>query len=217
METFVLNQNGTILNSYISQIRDKKIQLDSWRFRRNLERIGEIFAYEISKTLEYSELEIKTPLGIAFENIPSNKIVLATILRAGLPFHQGFLSMFDDAENCFVSAYRKYDDDGDFDIHIEYISAPEIEGKTLILCDPMLASGSSIVLAYQALMKIGKPKHVHLATIIASQDGIDYLENNVFDDDVTLWCGAVDDELNAKSFIVPGIGDVGDLAFGKKL
>ncbi len=217
METFVLNQNGTILNSYISQIRDKKIQLDSWRFRRNLERIGEIFAYEISKTLEYSELEIKTPLGIAFENIPSNKIVLATILRAGLPFHQGFLSMFDDAENCFVSAYRKYDEDGDFDIHIEYISAPEIEGKTLILCDPMLASGSSIVLAYQALMKIGKPKHVHLATIIASQDGIDYLENNVFDDDVTLWCGAVDDELNAKSFIVPGIGDVGDLAFGKKL
>lgn len=217
MDTIILNQKETLMNSFLAEIRDKHIQTDSMRFRRNLERIGELFAYEISKTLDYSNLSVKTPLGIASMSVPDNKLVLATILRAGLPFHQGFLNMFDKAENCFVSAYRKYNEDGDFDIHIEYVSAPEITGKTIILSDPMLASGGSMALAYKALLKIGRPKHVHLATIVACQDGVDYLEQNIFDENVTLWCGAVDEELNAKSYIVPGLGDVGDLAFGKKL
>ncbi len=217
METIILNESKSVLSSFIVQLRDRQIQTDSMRFRRNLERIGEYFAIEISKTLNYKELDVKTPLGVATENVYSDKLVLTTILRAGIPFHQGFLSIFDDAENGFISAYRKYNEDGDFDIHLEYVSMPELSGKVVVLCDPMLASGSSMVLAYKALKRLGNPKQVHLATIIASQDGVDYVENNIYDDEVTLWIGALDDELNAKSFIVPGLGDVGDLAFGKKM
>ena len=217
METIILNESKSVLSSFIIQLRDRQIQTDSMRFRRNLERIGEYFAIEISKTLNYKELDVKTPLGVATESVCSDKLVLTTILRAGIPFHQGFLSIFDDAENGFISAYRKYNEDGDFDIHLEYVSMPELSGKVVVLCDPMLASGSSMVLAYKALKRLGNPKQVHLATIIASQDGIDYVENNIYDDEVTLWIGALDDELNAKSFIVPGLGDVGDLAFGKKM
>ena len=216
METIVLNSKATVLNSFLAEIRDKQIQTDPMRFRQNLIRLGEIFAYEISRRLHYAEKSILTPLGVAIEKLPQDQLVLAAVLRAGLPFHEGFLSIFDRAENCFISAYRKYSAGGDFDIHIEYVSSPEIDGKTVILCDPMLASGNSMVLSYQALLKIGTPKHVHIASIIASQDGVDYIEKNIHSTHVTLWCGAVDEELNAKSYIVPGLGDVGDLAYGKK-
>lgn len=216
METIVLNSKATLLNSFLAEIRDKQIQTDPMRFRQNLTRMGEIFAYEISRRLHYAEKSIYTPLGIAIEKLPQDKIVLAAVLRAGLPFHEGFLNMFDLAESCFISAYRKYTSDGDFDIHIEYVSSPDIDNKIVILCDPMLASGNSMLLSYQALQKLGKPKHVHLATIIASQDGVEFIENNIHSTHVTLWCGAVDEELNAKSYIVPGLGDVGDLAYGKK-
>ena len=217
MDRVILNSNRTLLNRLIAQLRDKSIQNDSMRFRRNLERIGELMAYEISKTFEYKPTEIKTPLGIATEDLHHEKLVLVTILRAGIPFHQGFLAMLDDAENGFISAYRKYDEDGNFDVHLEYASLPDITNKVVILCDTMLASGNSFVLAYQALKKFGTPKHVHMATVIASQDGLDYLDNMIYDDNVTLWIGALDEELNAKSYIVPGLGDAGDLAYGKKL
>jgi uracil phosphoribosyltransferase len=187
------------------------------RFRRNLERMGEIMAYEISKTLPYAEVEVKTPLGIAKELLPKEKVVVASILRAGLPLHQGILNYFDRADNAFVSAYRKYTEDGDFDIHIEYISAPSLDGRIVILSDPMLASGNSMELAYKALQQKGKPDHVHLVALIASKVGIEFVENALEGEPVTLWVGAVDDELNAKSYIVPGLGDAGDLAYGTKL
>lgn len=217
MEIIQINHPPTLLNQYIAELRDSTIQQDPLRFRRNLERIGEIFAYEISKRLTFKEQEIKTPLGVATEFLPQEKLVIASILRAGVPLHNGILNFFDRAENAFVSAYRKHTDDGDFEIQIEYISAPDLTNKTLILVDPMLASGSSMELAYQALKAKGEPLHIHIVSIVASQAGVDYVKNMLEGEPVTLWLGVVDEELNAKSYIVPGLGDAGDLAYGAKL
>jgi uracil phosphoribosyltransferase len=217
MEIKQINQPVSILSSFIAEMRDVEVQTDPLRFRRNLERIGEIFAYEISKTLTYQPKEITTPLGKATEWYPQEKLVVTSILRAGVPLHNGILNYFDRAENGFVSAFRKYTVNGEFDIHIEYISAPDLTGKTVIMADPMLATGSSLELAYKAIMANGKPKHVHLVSIIASQAGVDYISSILEEEPVTLWVAAVDDELNSKSYIVPGIGDAGDLAYGPKL
>ena len=193
-----------------------EIQKDSMRFRRNMERIGEIMAYEISKTLNYKADKVKTPLGIKETTKIEEKLVVSTILRAGLPFHNGFLSYFDNAENAFVSAYRKYKDALKFDIFIEYIASPKLDGKTLIITDPMLATGGSMELAIGALQTKGKARKVIIATIIASQPAIDYMQTH-FGDDITLWTADIDPELNEHSYIVPGLGDAGDLAFGEKL
>ncbi|TCO08284.1 uracil phosphoribosyltransferase [Natronoflexus pectinivorans] len=217
MEIKHINHPPTILNRYIAELRDIHIQKDPLRFRRNLERIGEIFAYEISKTFTFKEQEVKTPLGVATEYLHEEEIVLASILRAGIPMHNGLLNYFDRAENAFISAYRKYTEDGEFDIHIEYISAPDLNNKVLILTDPMLATGSSVELSYKALQKNGKPSHIHIVSIIASQAGVDYVRNMLAGEPVTLWLGVVDEELNAKSYIIPGLGDAGDLAYGSKL
>lgn len=214
----ILNQQNTILNKFIAEMRDKNIQTDSMRFRRNLERIGEITAYEISRTLDYVPQTVETPLGEAALMSIGDQVVIATILRAGLPFHQGFLNYFDDARNAFVSAYRKYGKDGKFKIKVEYISCGSLEGKVLILADPMLATGSSLVLAYQALCEHGgMPKHTHIAAVIASEEGLDYVKKHLPEKSTTIWCGAVDEELTSKAYIVPGIGDAGDLAYGEKL
>jgi uracil phosphoribosyltransferase len=211
-----LGENNSILSQFIAEIRDENTQRDRLRFRRNLERIGEIFAYEISKQLNYKEAEIQTPLGIACMNLPDNSPVLATIMRAGLPFQQGFLNYFDNAGNAFISAYRKYNQDGTFDIKFEHLSSPDLNGKILILTDPMLASGSSIVLAYKALLSKGIPAHTHIVSIIASREGIAYLKRHLPSKKITVWVGAIDDELTVKGYIVPGLGDAGDLAFGGK-
>nr|WP_321406146.1 uracil phosphoribosyltransferase [uncultured Carboxylicivirga sp.] len=217
MQTKIFNQEQSIFNRFIAEIRDTSIQNDPMRFRRNIERMGEIMAYEVSKDLSYTDKSVTTPLGIAIEKVPSEEVVIASILRAGLPLHQGVLNYFDRSENAFVSAYRKYNEKGDFDIHIEYISSPSLDGKTVLLCDPMLATGTSIELAYKALLHRGKPKHVHIVSLIASQAGVQYVENMFKDEPATLWLGAVDEELNAKSYIVPGLGDAGDLAYGSKI
>ena len=214
----ILNQENTLLNKFIAEIRDKQIQKDSMRFRRNLERIGEVTAYEISKRLNYSMKVVETPLGEAEVQMISDKIVVATILRAGLPFHQGFLNYFDDAQNAFVSAYRKNHKDNSFEVKVEYISCGNLEGKTLILVDPMLATGSSLVLAYEALCERGgQPAHTHIAAVIASEQGVDYAMKHLPQNSTTIWCAAVDAELTSHSYIVPGIGDAGDLAYGEKL
>lgn len=217
MEVKQINQPVSILSSFIAEMRDVTIQQDPLRFRHNLERIGEIFAYEISKTLTYEPKDIKTPLGQATELLPREQLVVTSILRAGVPLHNGILNFFDRAENGFVSAFRKYTEDGEFDIHIEYISTPDLTGKTVILADPMLATGSSLELAYKAILASGRPEHVHIVSILASQAGLEYIKNMLGDEPVTLWLAAVDDELNAKSYIVPGLGDAGDLAYGPKL
>jgi len=217
MDIHIFNKKNSLFNQFIAEIRDKEIQTDPLRFRRNLERMGEILAYEISKELEYESIDIQTPLGVSHEFVYSENVVIATILRAGLPLHQGVLNYFDSAENCFVSAYRKYNEKGDFDIHIEYISSPSLEGKTVILTDPMLASGASMELAYKAILTKGKPKHVHIASIIGSEEGIEYVKKHMDKENITLWIGAVDKELNDKKYIIPGLGDAGDLAFGSKL
>jgi uracil phosphoribosyltransferase len=206
----------SILNTFISELRDIRIQNDALRFRRNLERIGEVMALEISRGLDFEVKTIKTPLGIIDTALMANHLVVATILRAGLPMHQGFLNYFDGAENAFVSAYRKYTDKAHFDIHVEYISSPELTGKTLILIDPMLATGSSFELAYQALLTKGKPSKTIMACAIASREGVENLSNNPALAHIDLWCSAIDPELNHKSYIVPGLGDAGDLAFGIK-
>lgn len=212
-----LSDNNSVLNHYLKEIRSIEIQNDPLRFRRNMERIGEIMAYEISKTLSYINEDVKTPLGIAPVNVIENKIVISTILRAGLPFHQGFLSYFDRAENAFVSAYRKYKDALKFDIFVEYIASPTLEGKTLIITDPMLATGSSMELAYGALLTKGNPAHVHIATVIASKQAVKYIKKHFEGMNVTLWTAAIDPELNDHSYILPGLGDAGDLAYGEKL
>ncbi|PIP55385.1 MAG: uracil phosphoribosyltransferase [Bacteroidetes bacterium CG23_combo_of_CG06-09_8_20_14_all_32_9] len=216
MNIVVLNEKNTILNQFISEIRDETVQRDSMRFRRNMERIGEIMAYEISKQLQYEEREVTTPLGIANVSVPCEKPVLATILRAGLPFHQGILNYFDTADSSFISAFRKYSKDNSFHIELEYISCPDLDNRTLILCDPMLATGASMVLALNSLLKKGKPRHTHIATIIACKDGINYIQKNLSIINVTLWAAAVDEELTVKSYIIPGLGDAGDLAYGNK-
>jgi uracil phosphoribosyltransferase len=212
----ILGENNSILNQFISEIRDKNIQNDRLRFRRNFERVGEVIAYEISKTMPFKTLRVETPLGIA--KVPNliHQPVLATILRAGLPLHQGFLNYFDGAENAFISAYRKYEKDGSFKIKFEHLSCPPINGKTLIISDPMLATGASMVLSYNALLEKGTPLHTHIVTIIGSQQGLDYLTDNLPEGKFTVWAGAIDKELTKKSYIVPGLGDAGDLAFGIK-
>ena len=216
MKIVNFSESNSILNQFLKEIRSVDIQKDSMRFRRNMERMGEIMAYEISKTLNYKPDKIKTPLGSLESFRIDEKLVLSTILRAGLPFHQGFLNYFDAAENAFVSAYRKYKDALKFDIFIEYIASPKLDGKTLVITDPMLATGGSMELAYGALLTKGKPRKVIIATIIASQPAIDYMKNH-FSDDVTLWTAAIDPELNEHSYIIPGLGDAGDLAYGEKL
>ena len=213
----ILNHENTILNKFIAEIRDKKIQKDSMRFRRNLERIGEVTAYEISKRLNYTTQVVETPLGEAEVNMVSDKIVVATILRAGLPFHQGFLNYFDNAQNAFVSAYRKSHKDNSFEVKVEYISCGELEGKTLLLVDPMLATGQSLVLAYEAMCeRCGHPDKLHVAAVIASEQGVDYAQRHL-PQSATLWTAVVDEELTSKCYIVPGLGDAGDLAFGEKI
>ncbi|MFO7828442.1 MAG: uracil phosphoribosyltransferase [Bacteroidales bacterium] len=213
----ILARKNSLMNLFVSELRDKEIQKDSMRFRRNMERIGEIFAYEISKELEYKEKKITTPLGISKMTIPVSPIVNATILRAGLPLHQGLLNYFDNAENAFISAHRKYHKDGSFTIQFEHLSSPSVEDKVLILSDPMLASGASMEIAYKALIERGKPKHTHIVTIIGSNQGINYVKKHISMKNVTIWAGDVDDELTVKSYIVPGLGDAGDLAFGSKI
>jgi len=216
MEIINLGKQNSIFNHFVREIRDVNIQKDAMRFRRNIERIGEIFAYEISKKMTYENNDITTPLGISLESLMIEKPVLATILRAGLPLHQGLLNYFDSSENCFISAFRKHKNGGDFEIKIEYMSSPGLEGKTVILCDPMLASGSSMVLAMEALLLKGKPKHIHVVVTIASSEGIQYFKENLPFRNCTLWLGAEDKEMTAQSYIVPGLGDAGDLAFGEK-
>lgn len=214
----ILNHENSILNRFLSQMRDKSVQKDSMRFRRNMERAGEIMAYEISKSLNYKTRMVETPLGVAAVEEISDKIVVATILRAGLPFHQGFLNYFDNAESGFVSAYRKSRPDGSFIVDVEYVSTSSLSGKTLILVDPMLATGTSLMLVYDALIRrAGEPDHTHFAAVFASEQGVDYVKRHCNSEKCTLWCAAVDQELTSKSYIVPGIGDAGDLAYGEKL
>lgn len=211
---FNLADHQTVANCFLAELRNTDIQQDRMRFRRNLERIGEILAYEISKTLVYEPFEVETQLGIAVAQLPSERIVLATILRAGLPFHQGMLNYFDKADNAFISAYRRHHKDGTFDIQLDYVTAPSLDGCVLILCDPMLATGSSIDIALQQLAAFGKPSAIHIATVIASTAGLEAVRRRY--PKVKVWMGALDDELTAKSYIVPGLGDAGDLAYGEK-
>lgn len=213
----ILNKQNSILNKFLSQIRDREIQQDSMRFRRNIERVGEVMAYEISKTLDYKSQTVETPLGEAEVEMIEDKVVLATVLRAGLPFHQGFLNYFDDVQNAFVSAYRHHSKNNTFKIVVEYISSCDLEGKTLIMIDPMLATGASLVETYEALCeKCGRPAKTIVASVIASEQGVDYAVNHM-PKSTSLWLGAVDSELTSKCYIVPGIGDAGDLCYGNKL
>ncbi len=211
-----LGFRNTIIDQFISEMRDVNVQHDSMRFRRNLERFGELVAYEISKELSYENKDVVTPLGTATVPVLKEYPVLATILRAGLPLHEGMLDVFDKSSNAFVSAYRRHAKDGSFEVMVDYISCPDIEGKVLILSDPMLATGLSIYLCLRELMTYGKPSHIHIVTVLASVEGIDYLKRNLSSDNITLWIGAIDDELTAQAYIVPGLGDAGDLAFGVK-
>jgi uracil phosphoribosyltransferase len=212
-----LSKQGSIFSQYISEIRDEKIQKDPLRFRRNLERMGEIFAYEISKTLEYTKKETQTPLGIAESQIINEQPVLATILRAGLPLHHGMLNIFDQAQNAFISAYRKHHKDNTFEVKVEYLASPPLDNRILILADPMLATGTSLILSYQGMLQRGTPKHVHLVSLIASRQGVEYIKSHMPGNNYTLWVGAIDEELTAQSYIVPGLGDAGDLAYGEKV
>lgn len=216
MKVINLGATNSILNKFVAQMRDKDVQKDSMRFRRNLERLGEIFAYEISKLLDSSPKDVVTPLGIASIPTYDEKVVVATILRAGLPLHQGILNYFDDAQNAFVAAYRKYHKGEDFHIQIEYASTPDLTGKTLILADTMLATGASLEVAYKRLCEEGQPAHTHLVCPISSAYAVEYLQKHLPSEGVTLWVAAIDEELTSHSYIVPGLGDAGDLAFGEK-
>lgn len=216
MKVYNFDDYSSLVNQYLSEMRNISVQTDRLRFRRNLERLGEIFAYEISRTMRYRIEKIKTPLNVEADcKVIDEDIVLATIFRAGVPFHQGFLQYFDNAENAFVSAYRKYKEKENFDICIEYLASPLLDGKTLILCDPMLATGASMELSYRALLTKGTPAKIHIASVIASQKAVDYLQK-VMPEDAELWVGVIDPEINAHSYIVPGLGDAGDLAYGTK-
>ncbi len=217
MDIINLCDHNSLLGQFMSEIRDKRIQQDRMRFRTNIHRLGQIMAYEISKRLQYNTVGVETPLGLKQCNVLGDKVVLSSILRAGLPFHEGFLSYFDGAENAFVSAYRKYiDDTDDFVVHIEYIASPRLDDKTLILVDPMLATGSSMELAYRALLTKGEPAHVHVASVVATPKAIDVIRQHLPEDRTTLWTCDIDDELNEHSYIVPGLGDCGDLLYGEK-
>lgn len=213
----IISQQNSVFSQYIAEIRDVNIQKDSMRFRRNMERMGEIMAYEISKTLDYEAIKTTTPLGEADSIRLKSEPVIATILRAGLPLHIGVLNYFDKAGNAFISAYRRHHKDNSFDIAVEYVSSPDLNNKVLILCDPMLATGSSMVLAAKALLAKGTPSHIHIVSAIASKQGVDYVKSHMPVNNFTLWCGAVDEELTAHAYIVPGLGDAGDLAFGEKI
>ncbi|HEX5743509.1 MAG TPA: uracil phosphoribosyltransferase [Flavobacteriaceae bacterium] len=210
------DSENSILNKFISEIRDVEIQKDSMRFRRNIERIGEIMSYELSKNLHYKTSDVTTPLGIKQVDKFENNIVLCSILRAGLPLHQGLLNYFDDAENAFISAYRKHTTETEFEIVVEYFASPSLDNKILILADPMLATGQSLISVFDGLKNHGTPKEIHIVSVIGSQTGIDNIKNN-FPNNVHLWIATVDEKLNDKGYIIPGLGDAGDLAFGKKL
>ena len=210
-----LSQQHSLVSNWVGEIRDVTVQADRMRFRRNLERIGEVAAYEISKVLPFNETEIQTPLGMSLTKTLRDQPVLATILRAGLPLHQGILNYFDKGDNAFISAYRKHNKDGSFEISLEYISCPELENRVLIISDPMLATGSSMVKTIHFLKEEGRPSHIHIVAAIACTVGIEYVKRE--EPGVTIWCGDIDDELTAKGYIVPGLGDAGDLAFGSKL
>lgn len=212
----VLGKSNSIFNQFLSELRDRDIQSNRMRFRRNLERIGEIFAYEISKELEYEEKEVITPLGTAKMNLLKVQPLLATILRAGLPLHQGMLNYFDQADNGFVSAYRKYDKEEDFVIKLDYVSAPSVKDRVLIVSDPMLASGGSLIASIKGLLEKGNPKIIHVVSVLASHEGIENLKKTFSRKKMVIWTGAIDDELTAKAYIVPGLGDAGDLAYGNK-
>ncbi len=217
IEIHNLEKTDSVFNQYMAELRDAVIQQDRMRFRRNLERIGEVMAYEISKAFEYDDEEVTTPLGIKQIRTMHEQPVIATILRAGLPFHNGMLSMFDQADSAFIAAYRKYDkNEEDSEIRVEYFSSPDIEDRILILCDPLLATGESIVKTLNGLMEDMMPKEIHIAVAVASQDGLDYVERTMSRLPVTIWVGSVDEELTARAYVVPGIGDVGDLAYGEK-
>ena len=209
-----LGENHSLVSNWISELRATAVQGDRMRFRRNIERIGEVIAYEISKTLAWDEQDITTPLGISKTKLLKTQPVLGTILRAGLPLHQGMLNYFDKADNAFIAAYRKHHTDGSFDISLEYLSCPVIDNRVLIICDPMLATGASLVKTIGLLKKEGIPSEIHVAAVIASTEGIDFLRRH--EPTVKIWCGSIDEELTAKGYIVPGLGDAGDLAFGEK-
>jgi len=212
-----IGSKNSIVNQFVCELRDVSLQQDRMRFRRNMERMGEIFAYEISKTMPYEPKEVITSLGSAEVQVLKNTPVLATILRAGLPLHQGMLNYFDTSDNAFVSAYREHRKDDKFSIQIEYVSSPEIENRVLILTDPMLATGQSMVASYTALLIHGKPAHTHFVSIVASVQGVEYLKRMLPKTGTTIWVAAIDDELTAQGYIVPGLGDAGDLAFGQKV
>ena len=210
-----LSEQCSLVSQWISELRDVQVQTDRMRFRRNLERVGEVAAYELSKFLEYEEKEVQTPLGISVCDLLKEQPVLATILRAGLPLHQGLLNYFDKADNAFISAYRKHNRDGSFEISLEYVSCPELENRIVIISDPMLATGSSLVKTIQYLREEGHPREIHVVVAIACTVGIEYVQRS--EPNVKIWCGAIDEELTAKGYIVPGLGDAGDLAFGTKV
>jgi uracil phosphoribosyltransferase len=217
MEIHHLAQNNSVLNTFLSEIRDKNIQKDSLRFRRNIERIGEILAYELSKSLTFQEGFVETPLAKKNINFLSDTVVICSILRAGLPLHQGLLNYFDKAENAFISAYRHHpNNDENFEIVVEYLASPNLEGKTVLLADPMLATGQSLVAVYEALKKQGNPKEIHIVAVIGAKEGVDFVEKK-FPKNTHLWIATIDDKLNEKGYIIPGLGDAGDLAYGNKL
>ena len=218
MKVINLSEHHSVLQNFLREIRDVDIQKDRLRFRRNIERIGEVMAIELSKVLNYESTDVQTPLAKTTVDVISDQLVLATILRAGMPLHQGFLNIFDHAENAFLSAYRRVNAEGELEIVAEYMAAPAIDGKTLVVVDPMLATGMSMEVGYLALLKHGKPKHTHLCCTIATPQSIDYMRQMLNDsDDITLWCAAIDPVLNEKKYIVPGLGDAGDLCYGQKI
>lgn len=218
MKVINFSESNTIINQYLAEIRDREYQQNRLLFRNNIMRIGELEAYEISKCMDYQQRDVQTPLGTAKVNVPADEVVVATILRAGLPFHTGFLNIFDHAGNAFVSAYREYtnDEHTEVGIHVEYLASPSIEGKTLLIVDPMLATGGSFELGYKAFLTKGTPKRVHVACVIATPEGIEHIKRT-FPEDTTIWCGAIDPGLNEHKYIVPGFGDAGDLCFGEKM
>lgn len=219
MHIIDLGKQNSIIGQYMAEMRDKNYQQNRLLFRNNITRVGELMAYEISKTLAYKPLDVETPLGISTVNVPADKVVLATIFRAGLPFHNGFLNVFDHAGNAFVSAYREYTDNEhtQVGIHVEYLATPNIDGKTLIIADPMLATGGSMELGYKAFLTKGTPKHIHVACVIASPEGIEHVKRTFPDDKTTVWCAAIDPGMNEHKYIVPGFGDAGDLCYGDKV
>ena len=218
MKIINFSESNTIINQYLAEIRDCEYQQNRLLFRNNIMRIGELEAYEISKCLDYQERDVQTPLGTARVSTPTDNVVVATIMRAGLPFHTGFLNIFDHAGNAFVSAYREYTDEAhtEVGIHVEYLASPSLEGKTLLIVDPMLATGGSFELGYKAFLTKGTPKRIHVACVIATPEGIEHIKRT-FPEDTTIWCGAIDPGMNEHKYIVPGFGDAGDLCFGEKI